>query len=384
MSSKAPLITIAVPAYRGGTVRAALESILAQDFTDYEILVSDNCVTGEVRQIVESFSSDRIVYTHNAPDFLLVSKLEQFVNNARSPWMVILGDDDLFEPGYLSAMADKIRQYPDASVIHTRYRLVDEKGRWIADDPIQPETMDQCRYLDMTFLPWYKRMVNITGVLFSVGKIRSIGGFLRTNHGWNADTAAWAWLGTIGRSVFENRPLVRICINPGSEYKRPDRNHDTYLEGKRLFFDSMQKVFSLASPRSIGQRLALGRAKSRFLKYWMREEARIRLEPYIVPAMTKSDPEARAEIRSVIDAIDRSKLPLRHGIFRWYSLLSKLPCSARKIVWRLFSKAQHAYHIAFPRPEWHTMIPQSERSRIVRPWRREQLMILLGIAPTKD
>lgn len=51
-----PEVTVAIPAYKPAHLSQAIASVLAQTFTDYELLISDDCPDDSVRAVVAQFS----------------------------------------------------------------------------------------------------------------------------------------------------------------------------------------------------------------------------------------------------------------------------------------------------------------------------------------
>ena len=61
-----PLVSVCVPCYNGAEfLERTLESVLAQTFTDYELVVADNKSTDGTVDIVKSFSDPRIRLIQN-------------------------------------------------------------------------------------------------------------------------------------------------------------------------------------------------------------------------------------------------------------------------------------------------------------------------------
>ena len=60
-----PRVTIGMPVYNGERyIKAALDSILAQTFTDFEVVISDNASTDRTAQICRAYTDRRVKYFH--------------------------------------------------------------------------------------------------------------------------------------------------------------------------------------------------------------------------------------------------------------------------------------------------------------------------------
>jgi glycosyltransferase involved in cell wall biosynthesis len=116
MSSPAPLVSILITTYnRSRLLRRAVNSALMQDFTDFEIVIIDDCSPDDTRDVVASFQDTRIRYIRNETN--VGSKegdraiLRRFVYDLmRGTYFVYLCDDDYWlYPDLLSRQVDAFR-----------------------------------------------------------------------------------------------------------------------------------------------------------------------------------------------------------------------------------------------------------------------------------
>jgi glycosyltransferase involved in cell wall biosynthesis len=97
-------------------LRYAIESVRRQDYRDWEIVVSDNDSTEDVRGYVASLADTRIRY-FRAEHFVPVTEnWNNALAHSSGSYVVMLGDDDCLLPGYFSAMHALIERFrePDA------------------------------------------------------------------------------------------------------------------------------------------------------------------------------------------------------------------------------------------------------------------------------
>lgn len=355
------MITVAIPAHsRPQLLKDAVESCLAQQFQDFEVLISDDSESDVIARMIAGFSSPRIRYIRHETRIGLDEKLNELLTQAKGRWFVILGDDDRLEPGYLSAMNTILTAHPDAALIRTKYRFMDTDGRFINFAENDPERTEPVDTLNIVFRPWYERMVNITGVLFPRQNLIELGGFLRTERGWNSDTAAWAWLATQGPSFFEQRALIHLRFNTGSDYKKFSLNYDNYLAGKRMFFDSMTELFRYCERFNGPQdRRKMARAYKMFLKYWMREEVWFRFDEIFLHYLSQKEGPVAAQVRRVLDDLKRTGLPLISGIYFAYAVLGRLPGPLRLMGVHAWKKARSLWWKFFPPKRWTFFKPRA-------------------------
>src|SRR5579885_2083954 len=97
---KMTLCTIAIPVYnRAQLVRQALESALAQDLENTEILVIDNCSTDGTWETLHEYSDPRLRLVRNPTNVGLFGNLNRCLELAEGKYLRILCSDDRLLPG---------------------------------------------------------------------------------------------------------------------------------------------------------------------------------------------------------------------------------------------------------------------------------------------
>lgn len=118
-----PLLSVCIPAYnRPGELAPLIDSILAQDFVDWEIVISEDAspqqaaIRAAASRYVDQHPS-RVRYHENATTLGYDGNFRRLVELARGEFLFIMGNDDLVYPGAFSAVADAIARHPDLGVI---------------------------------------------------------------------------------------------------------------------------------------------------------------------------------------------------------------------------------------------------------------------------
>ena len=115
-----PRVSIGLPVYQGADFLAeALESILGQDFGDFELIVADNASTDGTPDIIEAHArADRRIRWVRHPRNLGAARNYNYVfHAARAPYFKWAAHDDLMEPGFLSACLRAFETRGDAPVL---------------------------------------------------------------------------------------------------------------------------------------------------------------------------------------------------------------------------------------------------------------------------
>lgn len=126
-----PLVTIGIPVYNGENFLAeAIESFLAQTFTDFELILSDNCSTDATQAICERYAAQdaRIRYVRNSENIGANRNYNQIVPMARGKYFKWAAHDDLHAPDYLAKCVAVLEADESVVLCHTATKLIDENG----------------------------------------------------------------------------------------------------------------------------------------------------------------------------------------------------------------------------------------------------------------
>lgn len=133
----APTLSILVPTYnRSALLKKALISILAQSFTDYEIIIVDNCSPDDTETIVAALGDSRVKYHKNALNIGPVNNHNRALRLATGRYICTFSDDDVMLPDNLAAKVAILEQYPQVGLVHSNIHIFNEsdtiisKGHW--------------------------------------------------------------------------------------------------------------------------------------------------------------------------------------------------------------------------------------------------------------
>jgi hypothetical protein len=115
-----PRLTIAIPTVdRSALVGRAVESALAQDVAELEILVSNNGSTDGTRGVLDRFRDPRLRVLHREPTIPAWSHGNVLVSEARGEFFLGLSDDDWLEPGIVGAVLALLDRHSGLSFVYT-------------------------------------------------------------------------------------------------------------------------------------------------------------------------------------------------------------------------------------------------------------------------
>jgi len=97
----------------------AVESVLQQDYENWEIVISDNFSEDDVAGYVKSLNDGRIVY-YRTESFVSVTENWNFaLRHASGAYVIMLGDDDALMPNFFTTIVDLTKRYKHPDLIYT-------------------------------------------------------------------------------------------------------------------------------------------------------------------------------------------------------------------------------------------------------------------------
>ncbi len=113
-----PFFTVVIPTYnRAAKLRRAVESVLNQTFTDFELLVMDDGSSDDSEEITRSFRDERVRYEWMPNSGGPATPRNRGIVAARAPWISFLDNDDIWYPDRLERVADTVGQRPSVDVV---------------------------------------------------------------------------------------------------------------------------------------------------------------------------------------------------------------------------------------------------------------------------
>lgn len=128
----APEISVLMPTYNYASfLPEAIESVLAQDFKDFELVIIDDASSDNTAEVVQPFCARdaRIQFTVNPTNLGMVPNWNQSLQRARGRYIKFLfGDDKLTDPRALAKMMALLRNNPAAVLATTARTILDESS----------------------------------------------------------------------------------------------------------------------------------------------------------------------------------------------------------------------------------------------------------------
>lgn len=134
MITRTPLLSIGLFVYNGELfLRETLESILAQTFRDFELIISDNASTDATQAICDEYASkdSRIRYSRAEQNMGAGWNIRRVFSLATGKYFKWAACDDLYDPTFLDECVQALEKDDSLVVAHARTQVIDEQGRFI-------------------------------------------------------------------------------------------------------------------------------------------------------------------------------------------------------------------------------------------------------------
>lgn len=130
-----PKVSILMPTFnRSSFLKEAIESVLLQNISEFEIIVADNASTDNTKQIVALFDDKRIVYFRNENNIGVVNNYNKALKLSKGEYIYIFSDDDVMLPNNILKKMNVLDSYSNVGLVHSNIRMINEVGEVISDN----------------------------------------------------------------------------------------------------------------------------------------------------------------------------------------------------------------------------------------------------------
>ncbi|MBQ0720404.1 MAG: glycosyltransferase family 2 protein [Gammaproteobacteria bacterium] len=143
-----PLISIIMPCYnRADTIATSIESVLAQSFTDWELVIVDDGSTDGSAEITQSFN-DRRIKLHTQKNSGVCRARNAGIDHAQGSLIAFLDTDDTWHPDYLSQLHGALTN-SDATLVYCGWQNIGLAGG--QGEPFVPPDYETPKKLELLF-----------------------------------------------------------------------------------------------------------------------------------------------------------------------------------------------------------------------------------------
>ena len=204
------LVSVAIPAYKKEFLHHAIESVLAQSYSNFELIIINDNSPEDIDSIVETFCDKRIKYYKNDINLgkkSIVLNWNKCLTYASGEFFTLLCDDDIMDPLFLSSMISLSKKFLTCNVFRCRTKYYNsETKRYFGETKMWPLYENHEDFLKNKLL--YNRKHNISEFLYRTKFINDIGGYIVFPIGYYSDDASILFFSQFGGIVSSPDTLI--------------------------------------------------------------------------------------------------------------------------------------------------------------------------------
>lgn len=180
--------SILIPAYKLAYFKECIDSILAQTYQNFEIVVVNDSSPENLDSIVLSYDDRRIRYFKNEKNCGAIDVVDNWnkcLSYATGDYVICMGDDDKLLPCCLEEYSKLIDKYPGIGLVHGWTEIINERSE------ITSCTTHRCEYESAISLMWHRQHAYeqqfIGDFCFQRECLIKHGGFYKLPLAWGSD-----------------------------------------------------------------------------------------------------------------------------------------------------------------------------------------------------
>ncbi len=236
-----PRVSICIPTYNTARyLPTAIESVLSQDFEDYELVICDDVSSDETPEICRSYKDSRLRYLRFETNAKQAGNFNRCLDEARGEFITLLHADDFFLPGFLSDRVERLSRDPRLGFVFGAVRVVDAEGAETSTSRQWP--------LDRTFAPAELLESLLFGCIVCPPSMmvrrecQQRAGLFRTDLTWGHD---WEWAIRLAENwavSYASEPLAAYRVHDASgTAEQLDAAKNGYQE-RRILGDTFARI----------------------------------------------------------------------------------------------------------------------------------------------
>ncbi len=209
-----PRVSVCLITYnRAAQLPKTLDSLLAQTFGDFELIISDNCSSDNTRQICLEYEKrdPRIRYRRNKRNLGMTGNLNACILAASGEYIANLFDGDIYDPKILEKWTKYLDTYPQAAFVFNAYRDLDDFGK---ERMVYRETLPECVpghfLLEKVFFKRWQFDSPVFGTVMARRSAYRETGPFDEQFGFFSDIDMWMRLAERHHVAYVNEPLISL------------------------------------------------------------------------------------------------------------------------------------------------------------------------------
>jgi glycosyltransferase involved in cell wall biosynthesis len=205
-----PAITVLMPAYNAGQyIGEAIDSVLQQTFSDFELLIVNDGSTDDTENIIKAFRDSRIIVV-NQENQGVAGALNNGLKIAKADYIARFDADDICMPQRLQVQYDFLSAHPEYIITGADVDYIDMYDEFVfsynssfyTNEEIQVNKLKECPFIH-------------SNVLFKKDAVLNVGGYNIHAHTFE-DHLLWKKMLATGKGCNLPQKLLKVRLNPNS------------------------------------------------------------------------------------------------------------------------------------------------------------------------
>jgi glycosyltransferase involved in cell wall biosynthesis len=243
-------VSVCLPVYNGAAhIAESIESVLAQTYGNFRLIVSDNCSTDDTAAIVRSFGDHRITYVRNARNLGVVGNFNRCLSLADGEYVCIWAYDDVMLPENLERKVRILNENPGVAFVHSNVYQIDRQGQILGEHWAEDSRRDYVEKGQEVIARYLRNMVDFSIVFIGSVLARRtcyerVGGY-RCELPLTCDGEMWMRMLLFYDVACIGAPLVKYRIHPAMgtmAYHGPPYLEQHYLAARIILSEHKARL----------------------------------------------------------------------------------------------------------------------------------------------
>ena len=206
-------VSVIVPTYnRAHLVTETIDSILAQTFKDFELIVIDNESGDNTEEVIRSYTDERIRYFRHQNNGLVAVNRNYGISKANGEYIAFCDDDDLWMPEKLERQVKLLDLNKELGLVYSNSYIMDANGNLERDTLLSKSKLFRGNVFDKLFQGNFIPMLT---VVIRREVLSKVGGF-SPKYIIAQDYDLWLRIAEYYPIDFTEEPLAKYRIHGGS------------------------------------------------------------------------------------------------------------------------------------------------------------------------
>ena len=242
MDRKEPFFSIGVTTFsRYELLRDTLQSIFAQTYTDFEVIVGNDNPARKLTAEGLQCNDPRLRIVNHADNLGELGNMNHSMDVSKGRYFTWLADDDLYQKNYLSSVFETLSIYQFPLCAYSNYEIGEHFVQALGESSCTGRVLSGPEFLSL----YSRGMANTIGCygFFELNYLKSIKGMESLNseelglyaHGYYAEYLLIYKTGLLDKIAYIDKPLIFYRSHPGSLSTYNKEMERYYIAGKNLF-----------------------------------------------------------------------------------------------------------------------------------------------------